>query len=382
MNDTRVYRHLGIVLAVAMLLPLLFFFCTFIKIKPLDGYVLLSPKPDFSVHKLFDGTYQHDYEKYINDNIGLRPFFVRLHNQMQYSLFDNIHANGVVVGKNNYLYEQAYLNAYNGVDYLGKNRIIEKTKAIRQLQDTLSAYGKTFFVCLAAGKATFYPEYFPDEYVKPLTDSTNYKQFTNSFKQYGVNHIDMNRWFLHMKDTCHCLIYPQYGIHWSFYGTLLAADSIIHYIETERNIQMPEMKVENVAKHSNLKYSDYDIAKGMNLLFQMKTSPMCYPQKVEFEKDSSSVQPKTIVISDSFYWMMFNTGFGRQVLSYGGFWYYNNQIYPDSFESPLNVSDIDIKQALMEADVVMLMSTESNLSNLGWGFIDNANDAFSCSADE
>ena len=40
---------------------------------------------------------------------------------------------------------------------------------LKMLQDSLGKIGKTFLVCLAPGKGSFYHEYFPDIFVLPKT---------------------------------------------------------------------------------------------------------------------------------------------------------------------------------------------------------------------
>jgi hypothetical protein len=37
----------------------------------------------------------------------------------------------------------------------------------------------------------------------------------------------------------------------------------------------------------------------------------------------------------------------------------------------LNVADINLSDEINKHDVIMLMATEANLADFGWGFIDN-----------
>lgn len=342
----------------------------FPKVVPkLHGAVEKSPKPELTKEKWFKGTYQSEYEKYVNDNIGMHTFFIRIHNQIKYSAFNEVRANGVLFGKENYLYELNYINAYNGADYLGYDSISTQTAKLKTITDFLENKGISFLVCLAAGKGSFYPEYFPEEYIQPKTDSTNYKTYAKLLKQYEVPHIDINQWFLELKDTCQCMLYPRYGIHWSHFGKLLAADTIVGFIEKKRHIQMKRLAIQKIEKSSHLKEGDYDIGHGLNLMFQLPSEEMCYP-KYNWESKNEITQPKTVVISDSFYWGMFNMGMGSNIFSLGGFWYYNNEIFPETFKSKTLVKDIDILSELKKNDVIILMATEANLNRLGWEFID------------
>src|SRR5690554_2202053 len=113
-----------ILFIVSISLPLVFML-TPLKVKPLKGAVEKSELPELNCNTWFDGSFQESLEKFVNDNIGFRPWFVRIHNQIQYSFFDKAHAHGVINGKDNYLYELNYIKAYNGQDFLGHTKIIE-----------------------------------------------------------------------------------------------------------------------------------------------------------------------------------------------------------------------------------------------------------------
>jgi len=348
----------------------------FKEVDSLHGAVRNTANPEFDAAAWFSGGYQSKFEDFVNDNIGFRTWLVQIHNQFKFSLFDQPNAKGLVYGKEGYLYEHGYISAYNGDDYLGKSEIRKRVSDIKLLEDKLAKKNKTLIVCLAPGKGSFYPEYIPDNMIKPKgrnSDSTNYKQYAHMLSEFDVNHIDVNAWFLEMKDTCDCMLYPKYGIHWSYYGMLRVADSIVKYIEKKRNIQMPKIEIGEIEYSSKLRHSDYDIGNGMNLLFQMKSEPMCYPKR-DYISDDNSIKPKTLVVSDSFYWSMFNAGIGGSVFSIGGFWYYNNQIYPDSYDTSILVEEVDFATRVLDNDVIILMSTEATLPKFSWGFVEKANE--------
>jgi len=369
-----------ILLLTLSMFPLLNMFVFPEMIDKLEGYVVLASKPECSIESWFDKSFQDKYEAYINDNIGFRPFFVRIRNQILFSLFNEVRAAWVIRGKEDYLYELNYIKEYNGDNFIGSKKIKTTVSRLDILRDSLEARGKSLLIVLAPGKGTFYPQYFPEEYQKPATDSTNYKVFRKVLSKKQLNVIDFNKWLLEVRDTCGCLLYPKYGIHWSQYAMLLAADSIVNYIESIRNIDMPNLQISGMERTDKLRFSDYDIAEGMNLLFQMQSEPMCYP-KHSWQQGSYFVHPRTIVVADSFYWEMFNTGIGSGSFSLGGFWYYNQSVYPDSFSTTTEVKGLDIKKKIEENDVFIIISTEANLFKFDFGFTDGCLNALGYSAD-
>jgi hypothetical protein len=255
-----------------------------------------------------------------------------------------------------------------GRDYIGHDSIYTRLHRLKQIQDTLASLNKQIILVFAAGKGSYYPEYIPDR-LRAAPDTTNYSTHLKVAQQLGVTHIDFNRYFLSQKQVSAYPLYPQYGIHWSVYGMCLAADSIQRFIEHQRNIDLPNLYWDEVKWGKPDEY-DYDVADGMNILFRLKTFPMAYPQ-LRFESDSNKTKPAVLVIADSYYWGMFNFGI-TQAFSESHFWFYNHQIYPDSYQSPLETSQVNLADEIARHDVIVLMATDATLHGLGWGFIERA----------
>ena len=375
MGARKVKIVLLIVASIMVGLPLLLTFTKLNGVIPLKGDVRVTERPAFNSEKWFEGSFQEDFEKYINENIGFRPWFVRVRNQITYSLYGKLNAAYVIRGKENYFYEINYIKAYNGTDFIGKDTILKRVEQIKLLQDSLQKIDKTLIICIAPGKGSFYPEYFPDTYQMPKTDLTNYKTYKSAFDSVGINCIDYNGWFMKMKEKSEYILYPKYGIHWSNYGMLLATDSLVSYIENIRKIDMPDLKLSNFKLSKNLNKSDYDIADGLNLVFKLPVDALCYPE-ISWEDETNKDKPKVIVIADSFYWSMFGTEVWNKSFSPGGFWYYNKQVYPESFSQELNVEDINQKEIIAKTDVFVIMANEANLPNFPWGSVENLLETF------
>lgn len=357
-----------IFLLILLVIPFLQETFNYFKERPLAGAITAAENKYFSLKSWFSGEYQVNKEKYLNESFGFRKTFVRLNNQVSFSLFHVANAKSVIVGKNNYLYEEAYIKTYLGEDYIGKDSILHRMQKLKFISDTLTKLNKNIILVFAAGKGTFYPEYFPDEYRKQKTVS-NYELYVNYAKSLKLNYIDFNEYFKENKNTSKYPLYPKYGIHWSYYGACLAADSIIKYIEKLRNIDMPHI----FWKKINMDYAneaDYDIGYGLNLLFKLKRDKMAYPL-LHYESDSGKTKPSVIVISDSFYWILFNFGISN-CFSKSHFWYYNKQVYPESYKKPLETGQLNLIEEINKHDVIIIMASEINLINVGWGFIEQA----------
>jgi hypothetical protein len=86
---------------------------------------------------------------------------VRLYNQLDFSLFSVSHARQIVVGKPDYLFEQSYIEAHLGRDFIGKEPIEGRVNQIRRLQDLpWKRNGTLLMVVFPQDKESFYPEKF------------------------------------------------------------------------------------------------------------------------------------------------------------------------------------------------------------------------------
>lgn len=333
---------------------------------PLKGAVTLPENIVFDKKKWISGEYQNKKEEYLNAGFGLRGLLVKINNQIAFNLFKKAKANGVIIGKENYLYEESYINAYYGKDYIGEDSITRIVNRLKFISNTLNALGKQLLIVFAPGKASFYPEYIPDDFL-PKNEKTNYETFSLKAKESGLNFIDFNKWFIDNKSKSKYPLFPKYGIHWSVYGTVLAADSLTRKIGDLRHIVLPQIKITETNMAQPLD-SDYDIADGMNLLFRYHSFDMAYP-KITFENTNETNKPSVLVISDSFYWGLYNLGISS-CFQNDHFWYYNKQVYPESATKELLADDLNIGDEINKHDVVVIMATEANLSKIGWGFIE------------
>lgn len=365
--STKIRITLFLLLLMFLILPFFQAKFKFINVTPLSGAINQPEKEYFSIKNWFTSDYQVKEEKYLNETFGFRNLFIRINNQIAFNLFNKAKANGVIIGKNNYLYEVNYIKAYYGIDFIGIDSITHRMKKLKYLQDTLTKLNKTIIIVFAAGKGSFYPEYFPKKYIREK-GKTNYEYHIKLAKELGLNYIDFNKYFIENKNTSKYPLYPKYGIHWSHYGMCLAADSIIRYLEKIRNIDIPNIYWNSI-ELAEAKESDYDIADGMNLMFKLKSLKMAYPL-VQIQSDSGKIKPSVLVISDSFYWGLFNLGI-INAFSNSHFWFYNHQIYPDSYQSLKLTSQVNLREEIAKHDIIILMATEATLPNLGWGFIEN-----------
>lgn len=369
-SPNKKYLNLLLIFILALLcLPYIEKKTNFIKIAKLEGAYAEDPKNvRINLTDWLNGDYQTKKEDYLKNSVGLKSVFIRIRNQLEYSLFGKVNAKDVIIGKNNYLFEIHYIEGYFGTDFAGIDSINNTMNRLKFINDTLKKLHKSLLLIIAPSKACFYPEYIPDKYKTPI-GNTNYGCYIKQIKESSIDYIDFNDYFIKCKYTSKYPLEPVNGVHWSMYGTGLAGDSIVKYIEKERNITMPKAiwKSIRVAKGEQF---DIDMENAMNLIFPLPGPLMAYPD-IKFEHDSTKTRPNVLIIGDSFYWGLvagydIGDGFSKQ----SDFWYYYKKLEHGT------VTRQQLKDEIAKEDVIIILATAHNWGVVGWGFIEDTYNLF------
>ncbi|CAN5361862.1 sugar O-acetyltransferase [soil metagenome] len=368
MNNLK--KYLFVLILLVFLIPGILQRFPVVTSSPLFGAFAVAEIPSFDWSSWFSGDFQSKFDKGIEQNIGLRNSFIRLHNQINYSLFNLASAKSVAVCKDGFLIEDGYINSALGNDGVNEGAIQLKIERAKFVQQELEKRGKHLLILFVPGKASFYPEYIPSHYHPENKKTTNYDVYSKLLPKSGLHYIDLKGYFLKMKDTSPYPLYPKQGTHWSNYGATLAMDSIINYIKYDFKINVPTMSIKEIETPDTLRDTDYDIGTGMNLMFKIPHSQMGYA-KINFESDSGKTRPNVLTIGDSYFWTMLGLGLNEHVFKNNAFWYYNKIAYVAPY-SERPVSDFNFREEVEKQDIIILLQTEAYYNNVGMGFIESA----------
>jgi len=368
MKDIK--KIIFVVFILVLLTPLVLKTVRIIDEKPLGGVFIPTEKPVLNDSTWFNGCYQSKQEKYFNENIGLHNTLVRINNQLNFSLFNKTNAEKIIIGKDSYLFENNYIYATTGSDYVGDSVINSLTNKAKQAQDILESNGIKMLFVFAPGKGTFFKEYIPDRYfTKGQNPVTNYSKIKSACNKNNINYIDFNSWFLELKGKTKYPLFPKAGIHWSYYGMYLCADSLIKKTEKDLNKDIPELKLDKLDISSEQRHTEYDLGDLSNLLFPIKTYDLAYPTFSYVQE--GKYRPNVLVIGDSFYWNMYFSGIPSNIFKSLEFYYYNSKYYNDgSATSKAEVSSFNYLQEIMKYEYVIILQTDGGLNNFGFGFFD------------
>ena len=355
------------------------------RFRKMQGVVAERSFPKLNFQNYRDGSFQKGAEQYLQYHFGFRPPIIRLYNQYLWDFYRKTYVspNTLTFGKDGWLYEPWFVeDYYQSRSYTlapDSAEVAEKFKAeakrVYQLQHVLHDGGTELFVALLPGKDLIYPEHLPDN-----TQYTKEKKITArgffgpEYDRLGVNHVDVEQWFLQMKDTADFLLFPQTGTHWSMMASLYAADSLFKYMEALKGYNMHNLIIGEryVGKADR---TDYDLESLLNLIRPWKRIPLHYA-KVETDTDPTAIKPKLITVGDSFWWNIVNQVPLRQMFSAWPYWYYNSSVYldpiPPKIDDPLSVKDLDMVKELLSADFVLLSYCSVQLYDLNNNFTKQA----------
>jgi SGNH hydrolase-like domain, acetyltransferase AlgX len=359
----RLFFFMMLIIAFPMLQQSFHFF----ESGKLQGAVTSTPDTVFTWKAWWDGDLQRRKNSYLNDSTGCRPDLVRLNNEIDFRLFKKLHADNVEWGKDGYLFEDVYLAEYIGLDFIGDSAMRASLIKLKKIQDTLDRLGKSLVYVHAPSKAYIYPDKFP-----PWVDGlkkrplTNYAEFKRIGDSLGLRQVDMNAWFMAMKDTCQNALFTRKGTHWSVYGSLLAADSMIKYIEHLRGISLPELRLGPPYYSDTPRNADDDIARGLNLIFPLPPERYTY-RSFTYNCPEHVSKPKAIFIADSFFWLWMYEHL-PDATSDWEFWYYFVEEWNYSSISGgaghRLIKDYDWAKDLAKADCLIIEFTPGNLREL------------------
>lgn len=360
---------------VALFLPMAQEQLKLFKFRALTGVVEEDPQPKADFEHLIDQSWQQYTETHLGLNYGFREPLTRLYNQYCWDVFNQsnqIDTKKIYLNDDGWIYESQHVEEY----YTGKGHYYasdslemakyfgEEALRLYQIQKILEPFGKHLFVVLLPGKEAIYPEHVPktDDFPDPKVFSAT-AFYHETFDKLGVNYIDINPWFLQMKDTVDFLLYPQTGAHWSNYAALYVADSLIRYMEQLGGIRMEHFTIGEREERTD--FPDDDLEQLMNLARPLPKAPN-YQADYTILEDSTADKPYLIAIGDSYYWNLVNAAPFGKILGEQRYWYYFSTVYFDTLHN--HIDEVDVLQDVANADFVMLAYSTPQIYKMSQGF--------------
>jgi hypothetical protein len=348
----------------------------------LSGQEVKERFPEISVKSFWEGEFQARLDKWILKKVGLRNAFVRLDNQINFSFFNEVsskYGSKIVLGKGRWLYEKCYIDSLNNRDQVHQSFLDDKVRSLKMLQDALEANGVYFLFLITPSKAAIYPEYIKDNYIAPKDSAreSNYGRIIPLLQINRIHHIDGHQYLLELKKRSLYPVYPSSGTHWSFYSSCYFTLELISALENLTKQKMAKFQIDRIQVTNKPFSFDRDLAGLTNVFFEKSF----YAEAYYYPETSSSVsvaenvfRPRMLFVGGSYLWNLFHYLEKHQVYSERDFYYYynRNSKYPPETTGGIDKKTLDLKKELLAKDIVVIESNEDSLSQLGFGFIEDA----------
>lgn len=322
--------------------------------------------------------FQRKFTEKNKEELGLKNWFIRIYNQVNYSLFNVANSRGVIVTDNNVMIPEGYIKSYLGVDFVGRENIERMVKKAKLVQDSLGAQNKAFFFLIVPGKVAVYPELIPQHYHDSYkTVESNYDALKDLLKQYQVNFLDLRKFIVENKSQFKYPIFPSKGVHWSGNTVAVATDTLLAYVQNHLKKEVQQIylsKGEETIR--DYRYTDYDIGESMNLLWFSSNDKLHYPT-INYEK-AVEKKPALFGTGDSFlesffgFYDIFDSTFSEN----SRLWFYNRTLdWPKKYHDfNIDVKRLDLEVELRNKDIVMIETSDENIRMLGYKLVDDLYD--------
>ncbi len=335
--------------------------------EPLKGDFIVPEDVAFSSSNVFSESFQQAKSERLKYQLNAYPAFVRLYNQVLFSTFKTSGTFNVVIGKDDYIFDKTYIEAYLGADFIGEQRIEYTTDELALFQKVLQHFDKDLIVCFVPGKASFYPDKFPSFYDnQEKRPKTNLSEYISALKRKNIRYIDLSSFLLGRADTSVYNLYPKNGIHLSTFGTVLAADSLVKYIADVTQHDIPKVLMDSLYQTQIPQFYDDDIQQSLNLLFPLEKEELTYPA-IKYTNGKDKL--KVTTIGDSFYKYIHDSQIHNQCFNNGNFWFYGKKAWPLSRN--LDITDFNVFDEFIETDVYLIFASEATLYRFPYSIKDN-----------
>jgi len=371
----KIKNGLLLLIFIFLFLPMLQQEFTLVPVEKFTGNFDKQLYHEFTWTEWWDGSFWNLRSQLLTEQVGFEGDFVKLNNQLDYSLFHKYKSQSLVIGDNNCLFYREFLFPYYGKNFVGTQAILGKVSKLKALQDTFAHMGKSLVLIQAPCKVSYYADLIPAGFKALKRKTTNYEVLAHVADSIGINHIDLNSWFVSLKPKTTDLLFTKESIHWSMYGSLIAADSCTHYLEQLRHVKMVRPCWTKIEHTRTARYTDDDITKSIKMILPFSDDIYSYPE-VTYPDSGITSRPRVIYIGDSFLFNWMKSRYLDNANIHWEFWFYFKEIWDrysqDDNQPHKSMAGYDWVNAINNADCIVLIYTSANDAHLGDGFIEQA----------
>lgn len=371
LNIEHSKKHLYLIALLLLLTPAVIHVLKIGTYKELGGVFRKTEPVDLTFDNLVSHAYQDSFQINLKDNFFARAPFIRLRNQLDFWMYDTLHAGDVYYYDGQffrfYMYNYSDETAFEGWD-INEDRI----NKLQIISDTLKKYNTEILAIITPSKGHYYYDKVANHFFTSNRWS-NYAVLDSLYKMANINYINFDEWYLKIKDTIDRPLFGSGGIHWNQYGAALAMDSVLRYLEStslQEKIKYPDWELSRESKTLNM---DMDLLNTANLLLNYKDTTL---RVVQMKEDTPKNNLKTIINSDSYFDIISWTGLNKVFFGLDTEYRYYNKVNYGADSQEILLTPLT-KEFLKKQDLIIIMYCIPNLTDYSKGMIDEMYKAIS-----
>ena len=340
---------------------------------PLKGVTNSSEREYTSFQDTWTGKAQNEIEGQYNNAFGGRKFFTKLRNQILYSTFNKSSNLYVLMGKDKYLFEHAYVERELAYSRAKNEEIDANIDKLVQLDNLLKSQNKELYIFITPSKAHYYYDKIPDYYFSvPREADSDYDYFIKSISKTNLAYFD-SRTYIDSQAEINLKAPSFYktGIHWSYSYAYLCTKGFLDMANAKSKYDLGDFYFEEHSVDYPV-HPDADLYLTLNLLSKPKGPYYSTEMIVTRESD----RPKVFMRGGSFMGSSINHLFRYGLLD-GTIYFENTDLFKDPSTDHTtwqSVTSYDqyttLKEDLDKSDIVMLEINEAAIHKMTFGFAD------------
>jgi hypothetical protein len=346
---------------------------------PLRGVTKEPAAPTWGCLALRSGATFRAIDDWFSSHVGLRNFWVRLDNQITYSLFGETERRSegthVVAGPGDWLFEHHYITHAVHPGGPTEAELRQSMVRLRRVQDKLAAHGLPLLLLVAPSKVETYPEHVPAAYWggrDPARVTTTFERGRPLLAAYGINFYDGPARFREWKQTLPDNLFTRSGTHWSYYSAYHVLNELRDRLNPVMRHPLPEFRLKALHNRKPLG-ADEDLLALINLLVD---TPHRHPTPSPDLAAQTAVPveklPRILWVHDSFGWPLIELLYAANAARPSESLYYFQNAYaiPGGVKTDRDLAKINWETYLRDYDAVVLVWTEIAFDSMGWGFLE------------
>ncbi len=186
-----------------------------------------NPPPQLLTESGVNLQFSKECDTWISKENPLRVPMINAENTLRLDWLRSS-GNGVIQGKNGYLFSEETLD-----DYLGKTlsprTLYRIARTVRLTQDAAERAGSRFVFTVAPNKNTLYPSLMPARYIKG--EVSNLSLLEEEFRRQGVHYLDLKAALSGQEQE----LYLRSDTHWNSLGALYGFQALMDFLGRPHN---------------------------------------------------------------------------------------------------------------------------------------------------